>query len=495
MASRLRRGSRRSVWIRLPMALALIAAAWSVTGLVPERTRSLPSDALEWAVVRRVDLDTKILAGGDLQATKETSVACHVEDIPDADGTLVLSLIDNGTLVKPGDVLCRLDSSQFEELARQQEIAASQARALYLQAKLILETARIALREYQEGQVTRLTKEFQGRIALGRSDTQRQADRLAWTEEMLGKGYLSQSQRLSERQALARARHELAKAEGEFHVFQRFQVPKEVRTLQGQIEAAEIDYRVASDRLKAEEDRLAHLRKQIANCTVRAPQAGLVINADKDRWWWPPLRPGDRVYQDEEMFLIPDLTQMEAQVSVHESMGPRVRVGMKAEVRIAAMPGRVFPGRVAAIDQLPSVKWKEWDENLKHYVVRVRLDKAPAGVRPFMSTVVEIDTGRIPDALVIPVEAMTVVDGRQSCYVVAPEGLERRTITTRRSTTDLLEVTHGLAEGERVVLRAPDVRGIPVDERTEEPPGEPPIERTASPNRSESPERATARKS
>jgi multidrug efflux pump subunit AcrA (membrane-fusion protein) len=186
---------------------------------------------------------------------------------------------------------------------------------------------------------------------------------------------------------------------------------------------------------------------------------------------------------------------MEAQVSVHESMGPRVRVGMKADVRIAAMPGRVFAGRVTAIDQFPSVKWKEWDENLKHYVVRVRLDRTPAGVLPFMSAVVEIDTGRVPDALVIPVEAMSVVDGRQSCYVVAPEGLERRTITTRRSTTDFLEVTGGLAEGERVVLGAPDVRGIPLEESTEPPPGEPARERTASPSRPESPERATARSS
>jgi multidrug efflux pump subunit AcrA (membrane-fusion protein) len=169
---------------------------------------------------------------------------------------------------------------------------------------------------------------------------------------------------------------------------------------------------------------------------------------------------------------------------------------MKADVRIAAMPERVFPGRVTAIDIFPSVKWKEWDENLKHYVVRVRLDRTPAGVLPFMSAVVEIDTGRVPDALVIPVEAMAIVDGRQSCYVVGPEGLERRTITTRRSTTDLVEVTGGLAEGERVVLRSPEVRGIPVGEPNEVPPGDPAAsERTASPGRSVSPERTTARES
>ncbi len=118
-------------------------------------------------------------------------MSCQVEDITDSDGTMILSLIDNGTIVKKGDELCRLDSSQFEELARQQEIAVSQARALCLGAQLEFETAGIALREYQEGLVTQLTKEFEGRIALGRSDTRRQADRLAWAEDMVVKGYLS----------------------------------------------------------------------------------------------------------------------------------------------------------------------------------------------------------------------------------------------------------------------------------------------------------------
>jgi hypothetical protein len=66
---------------------------------------------------------------------------------------------------------------------------------------------------------------------------------------------------------------------------------------------------------------------------------------------------------------------------------------------------------------------------------------------------VEIDTGRVQDALVIPVEAMAVVHGRQSCHVRVPGGVARRTIATRSATTELLEVTRGLSEGEEVVSR------------------------------------------
>jgi hypothetical protein len=76
-----------------------------------------------------------------------------------------------------------------------------------------------------------------------------------------------------------------------------------------------------------------------------------------------------------------------------------------------------------------------------------------------MSAVVEIDTGRVPGALVIPVEAMAVVDGLQSCYVRVHDGVARRTIATRSATRELLEVTRGLSEGEPVVSRFASVDG------------------------------------
>jgi len=96
------------------------------------------------------------------------------------------------------------------------------------------------------------------------------------------------------------------------------------------------------------------------------------------------------------------------------------------------------------------------DPKVKHLFVRVRPDKTPPGVMMFMSAAVDFATGRVRDVLVIPVEAVSVVDHRQSCYVLGSNGLERRAITTRRATPDLLEVTGGLNEGDHVVLRSLD---------------------------------------
>ncbi len=480
----------------LPLAMATIGAAGSAMGFAWWRDSSDPIDGLEWVPVRRGDLGTTLVAGGDLQAIKQTTVACKVEDITEADGMMILNMIPNGAVVKKGDELCRLDSSELEEMARQQEILTNQTRALCLQAQLVLETARMALREYQEGLVTQTTQEYEGRIALSRSDAQRQADRLAWAEGMSLKGYLSAGQLLTERQTLAKTRHELSKAEGELRLFRRYKVPKEIQALKGEVEMAENTYRVAADRLKAEEDHLANIRKQIANCIIRAPQDGVVVHANRSRWWAPPLQPGSVVYQDQGMFMLPDLTQMEVIVSVHETMGPLVRVGMKAGVRIASLGGRVIPGRVTSIDHIPVPNWKDWDDSLRQFFVRVRLDQTPPRVLPFMSAWVEFDTGRVRDALVIPVESVSVVGHQQFCYVVGPDGLERRAITTRGSTKDLIEVTAGLDEGERVVMRSLDVRGIPFDDKSGgNPVSDPAREQTASPSRPGSPDRSMARAS
>lgn len=446
---RSRRRPRRVVGLLCASAVAVLAVVRPYAD--PPRGESAVADAsLEWSFVTRVDLDTTVVAGGDLQAVKETVVSCEAEDLADADGFLIVSLIANGAPVKKGDVLCRLDSSQLEEIARLEEIQVNQDRSSYTQARLAVEIARSALREYQEGQILVSIKEYEGKIALARSDLKRQEDRLGWTETMYGKGYVSKGQMLTDRQTLEKTRHELRKTEGELDVFRRYQAPKEIVALASEIAMAENHLGVETDRLKAAEERLAYCRRQIANCTIRAPHDGVVIHANRGYWWSRPLEPGMRVYQEQKLFKLPDLSSMEVLASVHETMGPRVKVGMKAGVRVASLSDRILPGTVVGISQFPVENDREWDERLRHYVTRVRLDVTPPRILPFMSAVVEIHTGRVPDALVIPVEAMSVVDGRSSCIVVGRDGPERRAIATRHATKDFVEVTEGLREGERV---------------------------------------------
>ena len=168
-----------------------------------------------------------------------------------------------------------------------------------------------------------------------------------------------------------------------------------------------------------------------------------MIIARRPFQWRKFLEPGVRVYENQELFKLPDLSRMEVVVSLHESMGPRVKAGMRAAVR-DRLAGRARASRARWPRSRPSRRstGRNDDERLRHFIVRVQLDKTPPKLLPFMSAVVEIDTGRIANSLVIPVSAMSILDHQQFCYVLGPDGLERRAIATR-------QFDQGLAGGDR----------------------------------------------
>ena len=66
----------------------------------------------------------------------------------------------------------------------------------------------------------------------------------------------------------------------------------------------------------------------------------------------------------------------------------------------------------------------------------------------------------------MPTVAIAHEDGREFCYVVHDEGLERREVKLGEGTRDLLEISEGLHEGEQVVLNPaqPEVEEDTTDE-------------------------------
>ena len=72
----------------------------------------------------------------------------------------------------------------------------------------------------------------------------------------------------------------------------------------------------------------------------------------------------------------------------------------------------------------------------------------------------EILSNVIPNALVIPTEAVAFDSGHEYCYVARADSLERRDLTVGESSEDLLEVTAGLIEGEQVVLNPEKVMDV-----------------------------------
>jgi HlyD family secretion protein len=151
------------------------------------------------------------------------------------------------------------------------------------------------------------------------------------------------------------------------------------------------------------------------------------------------------------LFSLPDLSEMEVAVILHETVVDRVGTGMSARVRVDALPGREIEGRVLTVSPFPAYD-EESANQIPQFVGTVRLLSVPTGLRPGMSAELEILTSRRLGVLAVP-PAAVAREGRQNvCYVAHAEQTERRPVKLGARSRGLLEVVDGLAEGELVII-------------------------------------------
>ena len=361
---------------------------------------------------------------------------------------MILSVVDEGTYARKGDVLCRLDSSDYEELVRQQQMNVERSKADFRQAELNLEVAQASVTEFRDGNMLQDLKQMEGQVALAKSELERLKDRLDWSERMLAKGYVSAGQVETDRLALLRASFVLAQGKMAQENYRRFSAPRTIRIFESEVGMAQAMQDYQSQRLQRNMERLENLQDQVAHCTIRAPHDGLVVYANAQN---PNIRieAGAMVRQKQHLFYLPDLAHMEVDTLLHETIVEQVKKGMRARITVEGLPGRVLEGHVVSVGQMAM---RDWRNDVPYYHGTIQLDTIPPGLRPGMSAEVEVMTERRNDVLTIPPEALAVEDGRDVCYVASEDGLERREVKLGQATTDQLEVMEGLNEGEAVVL-------------------------------------------
>ncbi len=415
--------------------------------------------------VSRTDLNPVLNAPGRVESSKRTMVRCELENLAGTGGggsSTILTVLPEGTPVKRGDVLATLDGSTYEEMLRQQAITVEQAKASHLQAQLNHEIALLAVREYREGTVQETLKGMEGTITLARSDLSRAQDHLTWTKRMSEKGYASAAQIVSEKHTVAQLELALQRQLTSMELFQRFTLPKTEKNLHGQVKSAETSLGNESLRLQRQLERYKLLQKQVERCTIRAPQDGVLLY-NKERRQATPVEEGMVVRERQSLFYLPDLSEMEVQVALNESVVDRVSPGQHVTVTFEALPKLVLNGRVVSVGQIPLLQMagggggggQPMDTGVRFFVSIVKLDSVTDQLKPGMTAMVDFALSRRENVLAIPQEAVRSDRGKKVCYVAHDQNLERRVVKIGQDTADLVEVLDGLREGEMVALNPP----------------------------------------
>jgi HlyD family secretion protein len=460
---------RRAMLTLMLGGFSTIALAWVSLG----RQDSRPlSERYALSNVRRMDLYPALSASGRVESSKRTLIECELEDITigvkgqriSAGGaSVILSVIPEGSLVRKGDVLAVLDSSDYEELLRQQRMTVERARADHNQAELDYEIARLGVTEFQEGLMQETIKDFERRVSLARSDQERWSDRLAWSRRMKQKGYVSAGQVSNEAISQAKALFALNEERAAYRLFMNWTAPRTLKELENAVVGAQATLNYQQSRLTRHLGRLAKLEKMVDLCTIRAPHDGFVIYANNPRRDIR-IEEGISVHQKQDLFYLPDLKELEVVASLHESIVKEVSKGMRTKVWVEGLPNRRLEGHVTEVASIPT---SEWRTDVRYFDGTVKINNPPRGILPGMTARVEIALKARDDVLAVPAQAVASEEGHKFCYVAHDESLERREVKLGESTEDFLEISQGLQEGEQVVLNpSPDAMRDDISEET-----------------------------
>jgi Cu(I)/Ag(I) efflux system membrane fusion protein len=182
---------------------------------------------------------------------------------------------------------------------------------------------------------------------------------------------------------------------------------------------------------------LEQSRKIKKNLHIHSPFDGVVISIG--------AREGQYVTPDTELYMIADLSRVWVFADVYENEVPWIQEGDPVDMKLAAIPGRVFSGRVGYIYPYAEAKTR---------TIKVRLEFANPDrlLKPDMFADVTIHAQRKVDAIVIPAEAVVRSGERNQVFVVrAPGKFEPRDVRLGVSSQGMVQIVEGLAAGEEVV--------------------------------------------
>jgi HlyD family secretion protein len=377
--------------------------------------------------------------------------------------TRIVTILPEGSRVKADQVVAELDKSAFEDEEKNQLVRHLAAKAYVDQAKSMLEVAQISLEEFRDGIYPQDEQLIRRYIESCEIEKDRAARNLKWSRDMLALGYRTPFQVASDQAALQQTTIALEEAHGMFVRLTKYTGPKLIKALEAKVQAIQSDALTQQASYSLESQRLERIRKNIANCTVRAPGDGIVVYANSPGQRGNPpvvIDQGVTLREKQAIFNLPDPQHMRVRAKINESKVSLVHMGQPAIITVDAFPDRPLKGIVQEVTAI-SVPIRESDVRI--YYANVDITEIPDGfdsLRPGLSAEIMVDIESRQNVTRVPIESIRWVNRRS---YVALEDRSRaesgenswrwQPIEIGLSDPDYAEVLNGLKAGDRIVSR------------------------------------------
>ncbi len=419
--------------------------------------------------VRQGEFINNVLDQGEIQSSENIEIRCKVRA---RNGTVnVIEVAPEGTRVKAGDFLVRLDKTGFEKELEQQKIAVANAQTAVIQSDAALKAAEASKMEYLEGIFIQNEKTIQNEIndanAAIQTAEQENLQALAVLEhstKLQSKGFITKQQLNADQFSVRRSEINLRKAklslelgEKKLEVLRNITRAKELVRLTSDIESAVVKLKNSQESFKVEEDKLAEILQQIDNCTIIVPEGveGQIVFAKESgrggQQEWV-LEEGAAVRENQILMRLPNPNKMEVKALINEQSITSIRPGMPATIKVDALNNQVLKGVVTKINQYAeSSGWMP--SSIRKYACMVRIIDPPVVLKPGMNAAVSIQSQYEQAAVLTPVQTVYGVGDRKFCLVKKEDNQwETREIEIVGDNSREVMVKSGLKVGEQLVM-------------------------------------------
>ena len=419
---------------------------------VPKLTSKGSAERIDRAMLYEVqndDLLITVTEEGNVESASNIDIKCQV-----AGGTSILWIVEDGKQVRKGEKIIEFDSSALEEQVNTQRIACEKARATKVQSEKNVSVAEISLKEYLEGTFKQEMQDAEAVIKIAEENLRSAKNSLEHSERMFRKGYVSELDLEAAKFSVERAKLELGSAETAKEVLEKFTKEKTLEDLRSQCENADAQMRSDAAAYDLEAQRLQRLEDQMKNCTINAPQSGMVVYANERGGRFgqtqATIEEGATVREQQTVVRLPDLEEMQVKVNVHESKVDQIDLDMRARVRILSKELRGYVTSVANQPEPSSF----FTGNVKEYATIVRIDGDDStDLRPGMTAEVEILVAHLKDVPVVPVAAIVEQRGLYFVWMDTESGTpEQREVLIGLTNDKFVEIRDGLAVGDKILL-------------------------------------------
>ncbi|VTR98214.1 Uncharacterized protein OS=Singulisphaera acidiphila (strain ATCC BAA-1392 / DSM 18658 / VKM B-2454 / MOB10) GN=Sinac_4800 PE=4 SV=1: HlyD_2 [Gemmata massiliana] len=536
--------------------------------------------------VKREPLVVTVAEKGTLESSDNRDIVCEVRAGTKGFASTINWVIDDGSRVKPGQLVMLLDDSALKDQEEDQQIKVQTALAAKITAEKTYEIevkkntiavanarnaltlAEIELEKFtglgydssrsvlaaigggisalsEAGSFQQLVDDQTGQVKLAESNLEQYRERSAWADRMVKLSYMSAAQAQAERSKMESAIEDLRSKRAKLTQMRSYDRKQQITDLtskrdnavraleQAELEAEAKLVQLTADKQKAtsvymqEDEKLRDIAQQRGKCKITAPDTiepdSMVVyfrnesNRFGNNSSQGMIEQGAQVKEGQKLLRIPNLHRMQVNTKVHEAMVARIRgdvrvpthlvdgiqstmllntdpfsrivgqrqeiidrlrekyrnseykklsEGQKANIRVDALPGKVFEGHVRTVSAVAS-QADSWISDVKLYQTLVMVDYEVFSdgskkrieseqLKPDMTAEVTItvDTATEP-VLTVPVQA--IIGGAEmgvtrKIYVKTPTGYDEREVKLGLYNEKFVEIREGLTEGDEIVM-------------------------------------------